>query len=83
MRSSFSTERYADDIFSATFFLNITNGNGDYLVGGVTDTADLGILLANFGAPGGADFNADLKFDGVVDTADLGILLSTFGVVCP
>ncbi|MCA9300290.1 MAG: PEP-CTERM sorting domain-containing protein, partial [Phycisphaerales bacterium] len=39
--SGSSTERYADDIFSATFFLNITNGNGDYLVGGVTDTADV------------------------------------------
>ncbi|MCB9848200.1 MAG: hypothetical protein H6814_07270 [Phycisphaeraceae bacterium] len=57
--------------------------NSDINNDGVTDTADLGILLANFGAPGGADFNADLNFDGVVDTADLGILLSTFGVVCP
>ena len=53
--------------------------NGD----GVTDTADLGILIAAFGSsvtPGtGADFNGD----GVVDTADLGILIGVFGGCTP
>jgi len=48
---------------------------------GVTDTADLAILLSQFGAP--VSGNADLNFDGVVDTSDLGILIATFGDVCP
>lgn len=48
---------------------------------GVTDTADLGILITQFGSPAGG--RADLNFDGVVDTADLGMLISTFGIVCP
>ena len=53
-----------------------TDLNGD----GVTDTADLGILLAAFG-----DMNPeiDLNGDGVVDTADLGIMLAQFGSACP
>ncbi|MCB9848993.1 MAG: hypothetical protein H6814_11330 [Phycisphaeraceae bacterium] len=49
--------------------------NGDLVI----DTADLGILLAQFGGPGSADLNND----GVVDTADLGILLGVFGTNCP
>lgn len=53
-----------------------TDLNGD----GVIDTADLGILLGEFGTAGpGADINCD----GVVDTADLGILLGAFGASCP
>ncbi|MCB9838518.1 MAG: hypothetical protein H6813_04200 [Phycisphaeraceae bacterium] len=50
--------------------------NGD----GAIDTADLGILLSNFGT---ADPGSDLNNDGTVDTADLGILLSQFGTSCP
>ena len=46
---------------------------------GVVDTADLGILLSEFGTPG---VLADLNGDGVVDTADLGILLASFGLNC-
>ncbi len=46
---------------------------------GVTDTADLGILIAEFGTPG---VLADLNNDGVVDTADLGIMISQFGQFC-
>ncbi|MCB9839128.1 MAG: FG-GAP repeat protein [Phycisphaeraceae bacterium] len=43
---------------------------------GATDTADLGLLLGQFGTAGpGADINGD----GAVDTADLGILLAAFG----
>jgi len=48
--------------------------NGD----GVTDTADLGILIAAFGDHG-AGLPADLNGDMAVDTADLGILISVFG----
>ena len=47
---------------------------------GVIDTADLGILIGQFGTAGpGADINGD----GSVDTADLGILIGSFGLACP
>ena len=53
------------------------DANGD----GLTNGADLSVLLAQFGlavTPGtGADFNAD----GVVNGADLSVLLSNFGCV--
>ncbi|MCB9837758.1 MAG: hypothetical protein H6813_00325 [Phycisphaeraceae bacterium] len=48
--------------------------NGDLVV----DTADLGILLSQFGMSGSADLNND----GAVDTADLGILLAQFNTTC-
>ncbi|MCB9848918.1 MAG: multicopper oxidase domain-containing protein [Phycisphaeraceae bacterium] len=47
---------------------------------GVIDTADLGILLGQFGTPGP---ESDLNGDMIVDTADLGILLGVFGTGCP
>ena len=47
---------------------------------GVIDTADLGILIGQFGTPGPT---ADINYDGVVDTADLGILIAAFGTPCP
>jgi len=50
--------------------------NGD----GTIDTADLGILIGQFGTAGP---EADLNEDGTVDTADLGILIGVFGVPCP
>jgi len=50
--------------------------NGDCIV----DTADLGILISAFLAPGGA---SDLNGDGTVDTADLGLLIGAFGSACP
>jgi len=50
-----------------------TDLNGD----GAVDTADLGLLIHDFGASGMS--RADLNLDGVVDTADLGDLLSSFG----
>jgi len=46
--------------------------NGD----GAIDTADLGLLIGQFGTAGPA---ADLNGDGIVDTADLGILIGAFG----
>jgi hypothetical protein len=48
--------------------------NGD----GVVDTADLGLLLGNFGGSGLSE-RGDVNNDGNVDTADLGILLTAFG----
>jgi hypothetical protein len=51
--------------------------NGD----GVTDTADLGLLVGDFGVHG-AGVPADLNNDKVVDTADLGILISHFDEIC-
>lgn len=42
------------------------------------DTADLGILVGQFGSMGSADLNAD----GIVDTADLGLLIGAFGTTC-
>ncbi|MCB9847559.1 MAG: hypothetical protein H6814_04005 [Phycisphaeraceae bacterium] len=54
----------------------IGNLNGDSA--GV-DTADLGILLGQFGTVGP---DGDCNCDGVVDTADLGILLGNFLKSC-
>jgi hypothetical protein len=46
--------------------------NGD----GAVDTADLGLLIGNFGSNNPA---TDINQDGIVDTADLGLLISNFG----
>ncbi len=55
----------------------VTDINGD----GVTDTADLGQLIAAFGAAGPNP--SDVNGDSAVDTADLGILIAAFGIPCP
>jgi len=47
---------------------------------GTIDTADLGLLIGQFGTAGP---EADLNGDGVVDTADLGLLIGQFGATCP
>jgi hypothetical protein len=47
---------------------------------GKVDTADLGMLVGQFGAQ--CPCTADLNGDGVVDTADLGILIGAFGQFC-
>ena len=47
---------------------------------GTVDTADLGLLISQFGIIGSAH---DINGDGVIDTADLGILISEFGTPCP
>ncbi len=47
---------------------------------GVTDTADLGLLIGAFG--GGPHEFADINGDGAVDTADLGIMIGQFGLLC-
>jgi hypothetical protein len=36
-----ATELFDDAIFTATFFLNATNNVGDYIIGGVTNAADV------------------------------------------
>lgn len=54
---------------------------GDLTEDGVVDTADLGILLGDFGCLG-PDCDADLNDDGQVDTNDLGLLLGVFGSTC-
>ena len=45
----------------------------------IIDTADLGILIGEFGTIGDL---ADLNNDGIVDTADLGLLIASFGDTC-
>jgi hypothetical protein len=47
---------------------------GDLNADGLVDSADLGILILQFGGPG----TADLDGDGVVSTPDLSILISAF-----
>lgn len=50
---------------------------GDLNSNGTVDGADLGVLLGNWGLPGG-----DVDGDGTTNGADLGILLSLWGA-CP
>ncbi|HMN95246.1 MAG TPA: DUF4397 domain-containing protein [Phycisphaerales bacterium] len=49
-------------------------GNADLDGNGVVDSADLGILLGNWGRAGAGDLDGN----GVVDGADLGLLLSSW-----
>ena len=53
--------------------------NGD----GITDTADLGILISEFGTFPAPGAGSDLNGDSMVDTADLGILIGAFGGCTP
>ncbi len=52
---------------------------GDLNADGHTNTADLTILLANFGHVVTPGSSGDLNADGVVNTADLTLLLAGFG----
>jgi len=52
---------------------------GDIYEDGVVNSADLGILLAAWGACGSDACPADINNDGQVDSADLGQLLSGWG----
>ena len=54
------------------------DANGD----GRTDSADLSVLLSQFGQSVTAGFGSDYNADGMVNTADLSVLLSNFGHVC-
>ncbi len=67
-----------DDYFFANFRIGVfipcpADLNGD----GVVNSADLAVLLANWGAIG---LPGDLNGDGTVDSADLAILLSSWGL---
>lgn len=54
--------------------------NGDNLI----DLADLGVLLAHYGATAGVDpADGDIDADGNVDLGDLGALLALYGGPCP
>ena len=53
---------------------------GDLNSDSVVDTADLGILIGQFGTAGP---EGDINGDGIVDTADLGILIAAFGTSRP
>ncbi len=53
--------------------------NGDNAV----NTADLTILLGNFGASVPPNTSGDFNGDGVVNTTDLTTLLGRFGATCP
>lgn len=76
-----STHAYTEGLLHTETFEIIENPlagdlNGDLVV----DTADLGVLIGDFGtfAP-----YSDPNSDGIVDTADLGILIGEFGQACP
>ncbi len=68
-----------DNAGSATVFSFVEECVGDLNGDAVIDTADLGVLIADFGMP---SIRADLNGDGIVDTADLGVLISVFGQDC-
>ena len=80
---------YLDDIYiENTNVLNLRNPAGepdcpaDANDDGVTDQADLGILLSAFGtSEGDPNYNPDVDYDadGMVGQADLGFLLADFG----
>lgn len=56
---------------------------GDFNGDGVTDQADLGILLAAYDNCPGPGCQGDTDGDGDVDQSDLGTLLAHFGQPCP
>jgi hypothetical protein len=65
---------------SATVYSFVEECVGDLNGDGLRDTADLGVLISEFGL---ASPKADLNGDGIVDTADLGQLIGVFGQGCP
>lgn len=65
------------NIYHAEYFVANSAAAADLNLDGVVDTADLGILIGQFGQAG--PLSSDINGDGVVDTADLGILISHFG----
>lgn len=79
---SFDSELAGDDdeSYNVIMYIGANTGtcadiNGD----GLVDTADLGIVIGQFGTTGAS---GDINCDGVVDTADLGALIGQFGVGC-
>lgn len=64
---------------SQNFFTPPAPCSGDINGDGSTNTADLTVLLGNFGATVTPNTNGDFDGDGVVTTADLTIFLGNFG----
>ena len=64
---------------AGTITADISACAGDLNLDGVVDTADLGLLVAQFGSN---NEQGDINDDNVVDTADLGILIGQFGASC-
>lgn len=64
------------------FFILRNNCPGDLNGDGIVDSADLNILLSNWGCIAPPACLGDLNNDGVVDSSDLNILLSNWGP-CP
>lgn len=75
-----ATERFDDALFGQTFFMNITNNVGDYVVGGVTDNADLSrnaVLVFNDSFVVAREFDpVDLDGNGLFDD---DVFISVFG----
>jgi hypothetical protein len=56
---------------------------GDLTGDRVIDLADLGQMLANYGATSGALYtDGDLDCNGTVDLSDLGAMLAVYGTIC-
>lgn len=68
---------FVDDV-SITGAICQGDANGD----GVINTADLTLLLGNFGDIAAGFSGGDFNVDGTVDTADLTALLQLFGTSC-
>lgn len=73
----FSTYGGGNRVLRVTGFTTVSTCPGDIDLSGGVNGADLGILLAEWGAVGGSP--ADLNGDCVVDGSDLGVLLGNWG----
>lgn len=85
--TAINTDGETDSTPLATTFTTATppppdcpgDANGDNSV----DSADLSVLLGNFGQSVTPGTSGDLNDDGSVDSADLSVLLGAFGSTCP
>lgn len=68
---------------SASMFPDLPACQGDVTRDGRTDTADLVVLLGDFGSTGVFGLDGDLNYDSSVNTGDLVMLLGGFGCVAP
>ncbi len=74
--AGFTEGQLHTDVFEIIENPLVSDINGDLTV----DTADLGILIANFGTD---HPYSDVNNDEIVNTADLGTLIGEFGQSCP
>ena len=75
----YTRDNFFGDGFAARLDLTVMTLDplvGDINLDGIVDTADLGLLIGNFGT---SNETGDINGDGVVDTADLGLLIGNFG----